>query len=208
MVLVFRDQTVERAMQRALRESEKHFRTIYEKSPVGYQSFSAEGRILDVNPAWLNLLGYSRDEVIGHSLNDFFTPASQAAFREQFPRFRERRLISGDEFEMQRKDGDVLTIAFDGVFVRDAEGRLQHTHCVLHNVTERRKAETALRESEERYRQIVKCVPDLIWIMDLSGRFTYASSAVERIHGWTVEEWLQLTFRDVERLSRPPKMRP
>ena len=63
----------------------------------------------------------------------------------------------------------------------------------------RRAAEKALRASEEKYRQISRCVPDLIWMMDLTGRYTYANSAVTRTYGWTVEEWLNLTFRDTGR---------
>jgi len=62
---------------------------------------------------------------------------------------------------------------------------------------EQQKIEKALRESEERYLQIARCVPDVIWIMDLTGRFSYVNSAVERTHGWTVEEWLKLNYRDV-----------
>lgn len=51
--------------------------------------------------------------------------------------------------------------------------------------------------SEKRYHKITQCIPDLIWTMDLSGRFTYANSAVERTHGWTVDEFLKLTFQDL-----------
>ena len=68
---------------------------------------------------------------------------------------------------------------------------------VIRDVTESKKATLALQLSEERYRQITKCVPDVIWTMDLFGRFTYVNSAVERTHGWTVEEFLRLSFRDV-----------
>lgn len=60
-----------------------------------------------------------------------------------------------------------------------------------------KQAEEAMRASEERYRKITKCSPDLIWTMDFSGRFTYANEAVERTHGWTVEEFLKLNTRDV-----------
>jgi two-component system, cell cycle sensor histidine kinase and response regulator CckA len=67
---------------------------------------------------------------------------------------------------------------------------------IIRNITERKRVEAALRESEERHRQIARCVPDMIWVMDLSGRFTYANSATRRITGWTVEELLKLHFQD------------
>ncbi|MFA5321325.1 MAG: PAS domain S-box protein [Smithella sp.] len=60
-----------------------------------------------------------------------------------------------------------------------------------------KKAEEARRASEDRYRKITKCSPDLIWTMDFSGQFTYANEAVERTHGWTVDEFLKLNTRDV-----------
>ena len=131
--------------EEALRESEARFRRIFEESPIAYQSLDPEGRLLDVNPTWLALLGYTREEVIGRRIEEFFTPASQAAFAEGFPGFRERGITHGSEFEVRRKDGEVLTVAFDGVFVRDAQGRPAYTHCVLHNITERKRAEAALR---------------------------------------------------------------
>jgi len=83
----------------------------------------------------------------------------------------------------------------------DEKGR----HCgaveVIRDVTEIRHVEQALRETEHRYRQITQAVPDLIWLMDLQGHFTYANSAVTRIHGFTAEEWVKLSFRD----TSPPE---
>ncbi|PKN51053.1 MAG: hypothetical protein CVU55_13010 [Deltaproteobacteria bacterium HGW-Deltaproteobacteria-13] len=61
----------------------------------------------------------------------------------------------------------------------------------------KKQTEESLWKSEERYRKITKCIPDLIWTMDLSGRFIYANEAVERTHGWTVDEYLKLTLQDL-----------
>jgi len=61
----------------------------------------------------------------------------------------------------------------------------------------RKQAEEARRESEERYRKITKCIPDLVWTMDFSGQFNYANDAVERTHGWTVDEILKLNLQDL-----------
>lgn len=54
-----------------------------------------------------------------------------------------------------------------------------------------------LRRSEERYRKITQCIPDLVWTMDLSGRFLYVNEVVERTHGWTVDEYLKLSLQDL-----------
>ena len=59
------------------------------------------------------------------------------------------------------------------------------------------QAQRSLRDSEERHRQIANCVPDLMWTVDLSGRFTYVNSAVVRLKGWTAEEYLRLSYWDV-----------
>ena len=66
-------------------------------------------------------------------------------------------------------------------------------------------AQEGLRRSEEKYRKIAKCSPDLIWTMDLSGRFIYVNEAVERTHGWTVDEFINLSLQDLvspEQLNR------
>jgi PAS domain S-box-containing protein len=198
VVLVFRDRTEERALQRALQKSEEHFRGIFEKSPVGFQSHDLEGHILDVNPAWLALLGYSRGEVVGHSLEDFFTPASRVALAEQFPRFREQGLISGSEFEMRRQDGVILTVAIDGVFVRDEQGRPHHTQCVFHNITDRKRAEAALRDSEEKFRSVAEQSPNMIFI-NRGGRVVFANAKCEELMGYLRAEFYspEFNFRDL-----------
>ncbi len=63
--------------------------------------------------------------------------------------------------------------------------------------SQRKAALEQLHHSEERYRKITQCIPDLIWIMDLSGRFIYANEAVHRTHGWTVDEYLNLSLQDM-----------
>jgi PAS domain S-box-containing protein len=194
VVLVFRDQTAERGAQRALRESEERFRRIYEESPVGYQSLDVEGRILDVNPAWLTLFGYTREEVIGRRVDEFFTPASQIAFAKGFPRFRETGASHGCEFEVRRKDGETMAVVFDGVFVRDAQGHPHHTHCVLHNITERRRAEEALRQSEARFRAIASHTPDHILVQDRDLRYSFV---VNPQLGLTEADIIGKTDRDI-----------
>ena len=138
---------VERARERALHESEARFAALFHEAPLGYQSLDANGCFLDVNTAWLETLGYGREEVIGKWFGDFLAPEYVEAFRERFPLFVERGSIHS-EFEMVRKDGDRRFVAFEGRIGREADGRFLQTHCILTDVTERRRVEETLRESK------------------------------------------------------------
>jgi PAS domain S-box-containing protein len=175
-------------VEKAIRESEERFRKIYEGSPVGYQSLDPEGRILDVNPSWLALLGYQRQEVIGRQFGEFLTPASRADLSERFPRFLECGVTQASEFQVRRKDGEVRSIAFDGVFVRDGKGEPVFSHCVLHDVTEHRRAEEAIRKSEEYQRAIIDCSPLPIFSIDLDGNVLTWNASAEKTFGWEAHE--------------------
>ena len=74
---------------RALRESEERFRLLYEASPLPYQSLNADGRLIEVNPAWSEFLGYSKEDVLGKKISDFLDEAGSQAFETRFPRFLE-----------------------------------------------------------------------------------------------------------------------
>jgi PAS domain S-box-containing protein len=186
----------------AIQESEQRFRRIYEESPVGYQSLDAVGRLLEVNPAWLTLFGYTRAEVVGRRLDEFFTPASQAAFAERFPRFRERGVTRGGEFEVRHRDGQVLTILFDGVFVRDAQGLPHHSHCVLHNITERKQV-------EERFRRAVVDSPFPVLLHAEDGQILQASQSWHDITGYgpdelkTIADWTERAYGERKEQVRP-----
>ncbi len=120
---------------------DEKFRLFYERSPLGYQSLNEEGCLLEVNPAWLDLLGYSHDEVIGKCFGDFLTPGDQKLFTKRFPGFKSAGETRGVFFDMVHKDGHVVSVEIDGMIEYDKEGHFQQTHCVLHDITERKQME-------------------------------------------------------------------
>ena len=143
--------------ERSLADSESRFRTMFERTPLGYQSLDGEGRFLDVNPAWLTMLGYEREDVVGRWFGDFLAPEYVERFRVNFPGFRAAGEIHGIEFELVRKDGSTIMASFDGRVGYDEDGRFKQTHCLLADITERRRAEEEIRrlnaELEERVRE-------------------------------------------------------
>ncbi|MGO8880995.1 MAG: PAS domain S-box protein [Desulfomonilaceae bacterium] len=125
-----------------------------ENAPLSYQSLDENGYFLAVNHAWLDTLGYSREEVIGKWFGDFLAPGYQEHFKINFPRFKAAGEIHGVEFEMVRRDGSIISVAFEGQIARDQWGGFKQTHCILHDITDRKRAEEELRESEEKYRSL------------------------------------------------------
>ena len=167
--------------ERALKESEERFQLLFNQAPLGYQSLNFDGHFIEVNQQWLDTLGYTREEVIGKWFGDFLSPEYKDGFRKRFPLFKAQGFIHS-EFEMVHKSGIKLFIAFEGRIGYDLKGEFKQTHCILQDITEKRRAEKALVASEEKYRTMVDLLPDAVVIHE-SGKFVFANAAALKIAG-------------------------
>lgn len=129
----------QKELDEKLRQSEANFRLLYENSPLPYQSLDAEGRFLDINPAWLDLFGYPRDQVIGRPFPDFVAEASRPVVAANFPVLKQQGLVRDLSLEMLRAGGQTLQILLNGRSSYDLHGEFERTHCVLEDVTERQR---------------------------------------------------------------------
>ena len=154
-----------------LQESEERFHSLFNKAPLGYQSLDCDGNFIEVNQKWLDSLGYTSNEVIGKWFGDFLSPVYQEGFRKRFPLFKAQGQIHS-EFEMVHKNGQKLFIAFEGKIGYDLNGNFKQTHCILQDITERKRTEEALLESEERYRTVVSNTPVVTFVTDEKGIFS------------------------------------
>jgi PAS domain S-box-containing protein len=137
-----------------LRKSEEKYRQFYEDAPLGYQSLDASGNFLDVNREWLNVLGYSKEEVIGRCFSDFIASESLDTFVQNFPRFKAGGKTRATEFEMIKKDGSRVTVSFDGNIEYDQEGHFKRTHCIMHDITDRVKAQKQLLDYQGKLKSL------------------------------------------------------
>jgi PAS domain S-box-containing protein len=159
--------------QEPLRQDENIFERLYEQAPLGYQSLDEKGHFIVVNQAWLDTLGYTKEEIIGKSFADFLHPGWRDHFKENFPRFKAIGEILGVEFEMVKKNGDLILVSFTGKISRDKKGDFQQTHCIFYDITEHRLTEEALREKNQLLHNIINTTSDLISVTDMEGNFKF-----------------------------------
>jgi len=138
----------------------------FDQSPIPYQSLDANGKILHVNEAWLDTLGYAEKDVIGKPFSAFLVPDSARSFKGKFAQFKEKGWVHGVEFTMARVDGREITIQFDGNIEKDDNNQFKRTHCVFRDVTEHRKMEFSLRDSEQFLEDIFNAIQDGISVLD------------------------------------------
>jgi len=196
------DITEQKRTEDALRASEEKYRGFYEDAPLGYQSLDASGNFLDVNKEWLRVLGYSKEEVIGRFFADFVAPEYLEHFADNFPRFKAGGATRKTEFEMIRKDGSRITVSYDGNIEYDEEGRFRRTHCIMHDITERKQAEEELRL----HSVIMKNVNEGIYLIGLDdGIIKYANPEFEKMFGYDPGEMIG---REVSMVNAPADSTP
>lgn len=148
---ISRDITERNQLEVNLIDSEQRLNRLFQNAPLGYQSLNEKGHILDVNEVWLKTLGYRREEVIGKWIGEFMDPEQITILKSNFVKFKEQGKLH-TEYRMKRKDGQIVLVAFDGRISYNSEGKFERTHCIVNDITESKKAQQKIVESEERYR--------------------------------------------------------
>jgi PAS domain S-box-containing protein len=184
--------------QQRLALSEDHFRLVFENSGVGMALLTPDGHFVHVNPAVVQLFGYSAWELQGRRLIDLAHPDELLG---GISRSEQGIDLPSSLYERDRryrhKDGRTLWVRVLRMPHRDASGRLLHLVAVFLDITERRLAEQALRDSEQRYRLHFQGAFDGLYLCRETGEFLEANPAFCRMVGYDAEELIQLRLTDV-----------
>ncbi|MCZ6673181.1 MAG: PAS domain S-box protein [Verrucomicrobia bacterium] len=179
----------------ALRESEERYRSLFEESgdPV---FISSQGIIVDANQAALDEFGFSREEAIGSNVEDrFVDPEDRTRFRKEM---EQSGFVTDFEAQLRKKDGTVMDCLLTANRRPSSDGTAQgEVQGIVHDITDRKRAEDALRASEERYRELVETAQDVIFTASPEGMFTSINPAFESLTGWSRSEWLGKPFAEL-----------
>ncbi|MFN8464449.1 MAG: PAS domain S-box protein [Caldilineaceae bacterium] len=145
-------QELNRSLEERVAQRTAEVQDLYDNAPTGYHSLDANGCLLQVNQTELKWMGYTREEVIGRSAMEFVTDADRPALLANLSVLKLHGFVRDFEFDLVRKDGSTLPVLLNAVAVYDEQGNFVASRSTLVDNTERRRAEQALRASEETLR--------------------------------------------------------
>lgn len=169
-----------------LLRSEKEYRLLFDEAPVPYQSLDEAGCILNVNGAWLDLLGYQKKDVIGRPFSSFLHPDEVEAFNTHFSAFLNSDCSRAESMRLLSGSGKVLNCLAEGKVRRSKEGEFEGTVCALID-------KTAEVEAELLRKQLIQCIEQsrgAVYITNQAGDVEYANAAFAKLTGYCPEEIL------------------
>ena len=142
---------------RELESSENRFRSLFENNPVPYQSLDLDGKYIDLNEQLSELLGYSREEILGKSFSDFWTSETIDEFPQKFEYLKDHGWANNVEINLVCKNGDIKTVLLTGRTQKDPiTGQFLRTHGILYDISERKLMEDKLKKSLEEKDLLIK----------------------------------------------------
>lgn len=184
-------------MKQALQKVEAKYRSMFENAVSGIFQTSPDGRYLHANPALARLYGYTSIEELMAGLTDiehqlYVDPHRRDEF---ISALQEYDFVSEFESQIYRKDGSIIWISENARAVRDDQGKLLYYEGFVEDITQRKRAEKALKESEERLRLVIEGVKDYaIFMLDKNGYIASWNTGAERILGYEAQEIIGQSF--------------
>ncbi|MDA8090593.1 MAG: PAS domain S-box protein [Nitrospiraceae bacterium] len=199
LLSVSRDITEQKRLEKALHRSESKFRTLFDSTADALFIVEMNGNLVDANRTAYERLGYTKEEIMSMNLYQLDAPDSRPRIPERVEHIKKN---GWGIFELAhlRKDGTVMPVEICAKVI-EFEGR-DVIFSSVRDITARKRAQEAQRQSERRYRRLFENANDAIFIIDMegenAGRIVDANQVAAKMHGYTVEELLKLRIEDVD----------
>ena len=183
----FLDVTERHEADEKLQESEARYRGLFDELPVGLYRTTAEGDIIDANPALVKVLGAKdKDALLEMNASDFYVNRHERQRYEEI--LGKEGIVTGQEIQFKRLDGQIIWVHDTFRAIRDESGAIQYYEGSLEDITERVKAEQALKERERRYRALFDHTNDAVFIISLDMKHLEANQQATELLGYTLDE--------------------
>ena len=182
--------------QEALRISEERYRVLVENASDGIFAVGMDNRFIAVNAAVEAILGYEPDELLGKEITEVIAPEHQGLADAMTDRKLESGGQTAYEIEAIRKDGSRVPLEVSSWLAYE-DGTPVAIQGIARDISERKRVEDALREGEERFRELFDNASDIVYTHDLTGLFTSINKAAERVTGYTREEAVGLNIATI-----------
>jgi PAS domain S-box-containing protein len=192
------DSTARKRMEEELKENESRYKQLFDNANVGiYRIDFKTGKFSDANNTFLEYTGYKQEELNSLSPYDILTEDSKKRFTERLEkRSRGEKVPETVEFDIVDRKGKQWCIHLNNRNIYDAQGHVIASEVVAQDITERKRMEDILRESERKYKLIAEKMNDIVWIADMDLKVIYVTPSVHKILGFTQEEIKNQTLEE------------
>jgi PAS domain S-box-containing protein len=189
------DLTERKLIEDALQESEKKYRELIKYAPTGiYEIDFRSKKFVTVNDAMSVMSGYSKEELLSMDAMNILVKESRKLFMSRLNQMVKGEMpVENVEYKIRRKDGQIRDILLNLKFNFNEKALPTGAFCIGHDITERKLAEVALRNSQERFKSVLDSSLDVIYRLNLvTGKYEYFSPASKEVFGFTAEEFMQM----------------
>ncbi|MBD3245506.1 MAG: PAS domain S-box protein [Candidatus Omnitrophica bacterium] len=196
------------AIEMALSESESRFRNAFETAGAGMALVAPDGRWLKVNKAFCDIVGYTARELQSMSFQDITHPDDLGKDVSRVEKVLNNELpYYHIEKRYMHKEGHEIWIFLSASLVKDRKGLPLYFVFQIQDVTERKKAEAALRDSEQKFKALVENIPAVVFRLTPSGKVQYVSPKVSELYGYSPDELIGKDFTVTTPEEEIPRIR-
>lgn len=177
-----------------IEDKDELYKTLFENSPSGIIIENSKGKIIDCNLAVCSIFGYSKNEFIKKNVKDLVPKVFVEEVEDNITKILSGKILDHIVTNV-RKDGSYCFLALRENKISLPDGK-EGIHVVVNDITKRREIEITLRQSEEKYRSLVENITEVIFSVDLEGKFTYISPLIKQFGNYEVEEIIGTPFTD------------
>lgn len=194
---IMADVTESKMAEVVLKESEEMYETLVRATTDAVIVTDLQGNITRVSSRTVELFGYdTAEDLIGKSVFELAASKDHKKASANLKTALKQGFMRSSEYVVLRRDGTQFTAEVDAALIRDARGNPKAFITTMRDITERKRAEKALRASDKRFKDIAENASEWIWEVDVNGVYTYSSPVVKKILGYEPKEVLGRHFHD------------